>query len=70
MSHEEQETFMEQVAQEISRHLGGVVAYELDEETSDPEEDIEAAGNHQESPRQIRDISEDQASRKRGTLLL
>jgi len=35
MSLEEREIFLEQVVQEISRHLGGAVAYELDEEISD-----------------------------------
>jgi hypothetical protein len=36
MSHEEQATFLEQAVQEISQHPGGAVAYELDEEISDP----------------------------------
>jgi hypothetical protein len=35
MSHEEQATFLEQEVQEIIRHLGGAIAYELDEEISD-----------------------------------
>jgi hypothetical protein len=70
MSHEEQETFMEQAVQEISRHPRGAVAYELDEEIIDPKEDIEIVGTHQESSVQIRDLPEDQAARERGTLLL
>jgi hypothetical protein len=40
MSHEEQATFLEQAVQEISRHLGGAVAYELDEEISDPKKTL------------------------------
>jgi len=54
---------MEQAVQEIIQHPGGAVAYELDEEISDLEEDIEATRTHQESLVQIRDLPEDQATR-------
>jgi hypothetical protein len=70
MSYEEQATFLEQVVQEINRHLQGVVAYELDEGISDPKENIEAPETHQESPVQIMDLLEYQAAQERGTLLL
>ena len=62
MSHEEQKTFLEQAVQEISRCPGEGVSHELDEEISDPEEDIEATGIHQESLVQIRYLPEYQAA--------
>jgi hypothetical protein len=62
MRHEENATFLEQAVQEISRSLGEAVVDELDEEISNPKEDIEAAGIHQESLVQIRDLLEDQAA--------
>jgi len=52
---EEQVTSLEQTAQEIIRTQEGAVAYELGEEIDDPQEDIEVARVHQESPIQIRD---------------
>jgi hypothetical protein len=69
MNYEEQATYLEQAVQEIGRHPAGAVAYELEEGISDPQEDIEAAGAHQESPTQIRDLPEDQTTQERGALL-
>jgi len=62
MSHEEQATFLEQEVQEINRRPGGEIAYELDEEISDPEENIEAMRIHQEYLVQIKDIPKYQAA--------
>jgi hypothetical protein len=42
MSYEEQETYLEEVVQEIGRHSAGEVEYELEEGISHPQEDIEA----------------------------
>jgi hypothetical protein len=54
MNYKEQATFLEQTVQGIGRHPEAAVAYELEEETNDPQEDIEVAETHQGSPVQIR----------------
>jgi hypothetical protein len=69
MNYEEKAMYLEQAVQEIGRHPAGAVAYELEEGISDPQEDIEAVGAHQESPTQIRDLPEDQNTQERGALL-
>jgi hypothetical protein len=69
MSWEEQATSLEQTAQEILRTREGTVASESGEEIGDPQEGIEAARVYQESPVQIRDFPEVQATQGMGELL-
>jgi hypothetical protein len=69
MSYEEQATFLEQAIQGVGRRSEAVVAYELEEETNDPQEDIEIAKAHQGSLVQIRDFPKDQTTQDSGAFL-
>jgi hypothetical protein len=61
--------YEEQVVQGIGQCLEAAVAYELEEETNDSQEDIEVAKTHQGSPIQIRVSLEVQMAQESGTLL-
>jgi hypothetical protein len=69
MSFEKQAMFLEQSVQGVGRRPEAAIAYELEEETNDPQEDIEITEAHQLSPVQIRDLPEDQMAQESGSLL-
>jgi hypothetical protein len=69
LSYEEQATLLEQAIQRVGRHPEETIAYELEEETNNPQEDIEVTKTHQGSPIQIKVFPEDQTTQESGTLL-
>jgi hypothetical protein len=54
LSYEEQTILLEQAIQGVGQHPEAIVAYELEEETNNPLEDIEVTEAHQGSSVQIR----------------
>jgi hypothetical protein len=69
LSYEEQATLLEKAIQGVGQHPEATIAYELEEEITNPQEDIEVIEAHQGSSVQIRVFLEDQTAQESGTLL-
>jgi hypothetical protein len=69
LSYEEKAMLLEQAIQRVGQHPEAIVAYELEEETNNPQEDIEVTETHQGSLVQIRVFLEDQTAQESGALL-
>jgi hypothetical protein len=69
LSYEEKATLLKQENQGVGRHPEAAVAYELEEETNNPQEDIEVTEAHQGSLIQINFFPEDQNTQESGALL-